>query len=79
MKKTQIQNTKPFYKSKTIVTAVLSLIASFTTYLVSQAGVPELSPFISENMVEVLVAINTVTNGFSTWFRSIADTSVTLK
>lgn len=74
-----MKNTKAFYKSKTIITAVLSVVASFTTYLVAQLQVPEVSPFVSENALEMITAINAIAAGFATWFRSIADTSVTLK
>ena len=74
-----MNNTKPFYKSKTIITAILSIVASFTTYLLAQLQVPEVSPFVSENALEIIAAINAVAGGFATWFRSIAKTSVTLK
>jgi len=72
-------NTKPFYRSKTIVTAIISVTASFIAYATAQAQVEELSPFVSDNLVEILVAINAVTAGFETWFRSVADTKVVIR
>lgn len=71
-----MNNTKPFYKSKTIIAAIATVVVSFVTFVHETALLPELAPFVTDEFIRYSGAITAVTSGFVVWARTVSDTVV---